>query len=405
MSIKENNIHFEDSETDILDVAITLARSKYTIILVIVCITAVGLIVSLLWPKTYKADLTFIMSKDQSINLSGGGLLSSIANISVDNSRISSDQVILIARSKAIVDQIIDDFQLQDVYEIEIQEALRKNFLSSLEIVDIREGGFGFNSIYAIQFSFIDKDPQRAFDLLMHHYTLVDSTVKLFNRQSIEVGLQMLENRIKKNEYELKNAEDSLISFQSKFGILEINEQTKALIQNIASVKAEALNIELELSYAKAVLSENTQLVSDLELKKQQLEKQYDRLLSGTNKTNESDLFKSASEIPNFYIEYIRRFRELEIQQELYKILFPQYQQQLLNFNEVNSGLILIDPPTVPTYKESPKRAYIVIAFFMFGFFFSILFVLVREWVISSANRPDNGTTKKIQVLFTELKP
>ena len=85
--------------------------------------------------------------------------------------------------------------------------------------------------------------------------------------------------------------------------------------------------------------------------------------------------------MPPLFAEYYRLFREVEIQQEIYKVLYPQYEQQKLNFNEINSGLSLIDEPTLPTYKFYPKRAFIVIAFFLLGFIVLLLRLWYEQWI------------------------
>ena len=85
--------------------------------------------------------------------------------------------------------------------------------------------------------------------------------------------------------------------------------------------------------------------------------------------------------MPPLFAEYYRLFREVEIQQEIYKVLYPQFEQQKLNFNEINSGLSLIDEPTLPTYKFYPKRAFIVIAFFLLGFIVLLLRLWYEHWV------------------------
>ena len=41
----------------------------------------------------------------------------------------------------------------------------------------------------------------------------------------------------------------------------------------------------------------------------------------------------------------------------------------------------MIDEPTIPTYKFYPKRAFIVIAFFLVGFIFVVLRLWYEYWV------------------------
>jgi hypothetical protein len=111
------------------------------------------------------------------------------------------------------------------------------------------------------------------------------------------------------------------------------------------------------------------------------VEKKYNQLINGNSSLDDPyDSFLSVKELPELFIEYLRRYREVVVQEEIYKVLYPQYEQQKLNYEEVNSGLRVIDPALVPTYKVSPKRAYIIIAAFLFGLFLSLIIVLVQEW-------------------------
>ena len=84
--------------------------------------------------------------------------------------------------------------------------------------------------------------------------------------------------------------------------------------------------------------------------------------------------------MPPLFAEYYRLFREVEIQQEIYKVLYPQYEQQKLNFNEINSGLSLIDEPTLPTYVLSKAGIYSN-RLFLLGFIVLLLRLWFEQWI------------------------
>lgn len=392
------------TDKDLLDVAILFANHKMLLLKVVFVFTILGTVLAFIWPKTYKSELTYVLNDNNSVNLSSGGLLSGLANLSVANTEISADQVLIIIRSKAIQDKVIEKFNLEDIYGTEIQEALRIKLDNNVFLEDFREGSIGLNSIIATTFSMTDESPERVFEMINYYYSLVDSTVKNLNKLNIEEGYLMLKSRLQQNEIELREAEDSLLSFQSRYGILEVEEQSKMLIQNIAAVKAEAVKLEIEIGYIKEVFSENNSRLNELELQKKEVDKKYNELL-GEDNTAESgfNIFRPMTEIPELYIEYLRRFREVEVQQEIYKVLYPQYEQQKLNYDEINSGLMLIDPPNFPTYKDSPKRAYIMIASFLFGLFFAVVIILYKEWVVE-ISKSDDETYKRYGRLIKALK-
>ncbi len=394
----------QSKKPDLLDLVIVFASYKILLLKVITIVTLVGIIIAFIWPKTYKSELTYIVNDGNSINLSSGGLLSGLANLSVANTEISADQILIVLRSKTIQDQVIKEFNLEEVYGNDVQEALRKNLDNNIQVEEFREGGIGLNSIIATKFSVKDKDPERAYNMINYYYSLIDSTIKVLNKSNVEDGYFMLESRLFQNEKDLETAEDSLLSFQSRYGILEIEEQSRVLIQNIAAVKAQSVKLEIEIGFIKEMYNENSSMLNELETQKKEVDKKYAELLgSGSEVKEEFDIFRSISDIPELYIEFLRRYREVEVQQEIYKVLYPQYEQQKLNYEEISSGLMLIDNPNFPTYKDSPKRAYIMIASFLFGLFLAIVIVLFKEWRINIEEN-DNEIFLKYQKFISLLK-
>lgn len=377
---KEKNI-------DLLDVATTLAKRKKTLIIVIFLTSLIGTIAAFVWPKSYKSEVSFIVTDGNAVNFSSGGILSGLANLSVKGSSITSDQTLVLIRNKEIQNEVIEKFNLQEVYGTNIPEALRRKLDNSIIINEKREGGLGFNTIIAISIEYTDSDPERAFDLVNYYYKLVDEKVRELNKKSVEDGFLLLKNRLVQNEQELQTAEDSLVSFQTRYGILEVEEQAKAQVKGIADLRAEIVKLEIEIGYAEEVLGENSNRASDLKVQKKEFEKKYNQLVEG-NEVSEGafESFPSIKEMPDLFIEYLRRYREVVVQEEIYKVLYPQYEQQKLNYEEVTSGLEIVDPALFPTYKAGPKRAYIMIASFMFGAVLSLLIVLIQEWKKSIKN-------------------
>ncbi|HBX65052.1 MAG TPA: hypothetical protein DEG32_02445, partial [Balneolaceae bacterium] len=150
---------------DIIDVATTLAQRKKTIAIIVLTATILGTILAFVWPKTYRSEVSFVVTDGNSINLSGGGLLNGLADIQMGGGSISAEQVLILLRGTEIQDQLIEEFNLSEVYGSDIPESLRKSFDSSIEIEDIREGGIGFNSIIALKLAYLGDEPERVYDL------------------------------------------------------------------------------------------------------------------------------------------------------------------------------------------------------------------------------------------------
>lgn len=376
---------------DLLDFATILAKRKKTILSIVIILTIVGFILAFIWPKAYKSEVSFIVTDGNAVNFSSGGILSGLANLSVNGANITADQALVLIRNKEIQDNVIEEFDLKKVFGTEVPEGVRKKLDDRITVSEKREGGLGFNQIISISISYTDEEPQRAYDILQFYYGLVDEKIEDLNRKNVEDGYLLLQNRLIQNEKELLIAEDSLVSFQTKYGILEVEEQAKAQVQAIADLRAQIVKLEVEIGYAEEILGENSSKISDLKFQKAEVEKKYNQLINGNSSLDDPyDSFLSVKELPELFIEYLRRYREVVVQEEIYKVLYPQYEQQKLNYEEVNSGLRVIDPALVPTYKDSPKRAYIIIATFLFGLFLSTIIVLLGEWKNSAKeNNPE----------------
>lgn len=366
---------------DLIDIATIFAKNKKQIISVVSVATVLGVLIAFAWPKSYESDVTFIVTDGNSINFSGSGLLSGLANFSTGGGNLSADQVLVLIRSKDIQDKVIKKFNLQELFNTDIPEALRKKLDNRIEVEEKREGGLGFNSIISTSIAYTDEDPERTFDVLNYYYEQVQLKVEDLNRKNIEGGYQLLKARLEQNEKELKTAEDSLVAFQTKYGILEVEEQAKSQIKNVAELKTQIVKLEVEIGYLQQVLGENNKQIENLKLQKDEFEKKYDEYTTGNGlEILDTELFQPIKKLPNLFIKYLRLYREVVVQEEVFKVLYPQFEQQRLNYNEVNSGLMIIEPPVLPTYKIAPKRSFIIIAFVLFGMFFAMTLVLVKEW-------------------------
>jgi capsule polysaccharide export protein KpsE/RkpR len=372
-------------KVDIIDVATTLALRKKTIALIVLTATILGTVLAFVWPETYRSEVSFVVTDGNSINLSGGGLLGGLADIQMGGGSISAEQVLVLLRSTEIQDRIINKFNLGEVYGTDIPEGQRKLFDSSVEIEDVREGGIGFNSIIALKLGYLGDDPERVFEIVKSYYSIVDSTVQRLNKKNVEDGYLLIKNRLEQNLADMEEAEDSLVAFQSRYGILEVEEQAAAQIGAIAEVRTELVKLEIQINYLQDVLGENSSRLTDLRTQKKALSRRYNNLIKGSGEGLEEsdgqfDIFQPVEKMPALFVEYLRRYREVMVQEEIYKVLYPQFEQQKLSYEEATSGLMIIDKAVMPTYKYGPKRAYIMIAAFLFGCIVAFVKVYFDKW-------------------------
>lgn len=383
---------------NLLDLLLTFVRYKSRVVWIVLSITLLALAGSLVWPKTYKSTVKFVQY-NSTPGGSLGGLLNSFVNVMAESDRVTVEQAVFILKSNTILDPTIEAFQLGEVYGKEQKDLIREELLNNLLIEEIREGGIGFSPIVAVSLSVLDREPLRAQQIASFMTQRLDSVVVKINEQNSRRLFEVYEARYQQNLNELREAEQELVAFQETYGILELETQLTAMVETLGQLKAELVSIEVQTNIAKSSLSEDAAAVQQLEIQKTELEKSYAELIRKTDErlTNPDGLFIPESgeifpplmELPQLGAEYVRRFREVTVQQRIYELIYPQYEQKKLDLQDVFSGIVVIDEAAVPEYKHSPKRAIIVIAGFLFSLiaaFFSISYSeFIRKGELSAS--------------------
>jgi|GEM_PF-454370 len=119
---------------------------------------------------------------------------------------------------------------------------------------------------------------------------------------------------------------------------------------------------------------------------------------TGSRTGMSGDLFPPMMEMPKMGLEYARLFRERTIQEKIYELIYPQYEQQKMLLDDTNSGIRLIDEANLPTYKHKPKRALIVIAGFLFSIFVAFFSITFSEFVKRGQASGDENYQKYLTI-------
>lgn len=393
-----------------IDIFIVIARYRGRFFGILTVITLISLGIALLWPKTYMSTAKYVQY-DSSVSGSLGGLISSFTNLPSGGEKVNTEQSAIILRSRTMLDTVIEEFDLAAVYEKEIQEELRLKLEENTIIEEIREAGIGFNPIVSVSISVLDRDPQRAKEMVEFYLEELDNRMVEINQRNAQRMLTAYEARYQQNLTDLESATQELVDFQKTYGILEPQTQTAALIGNAAQVKAQMTALDVEIGVAQSLLSASSGELTELLERKRQLEKTYNSLIVDPVNAIRSpdevftdatlDVFPALEDMPTLAAEYLRLFREATVQQEIYKVLLPQYEQQKMMVMESNSGLELIDQPNLPTYKEKPKRAFIVIAGFFFGLFAAFFSVSFADFIRKGKQGEQSEAYQKYQELMS----
>jgi tyrosine-protein kinase Etk/Wzc len=394
----------KQNEINILDAFIVLAKAKWVIIAIVFLITLISLFISLIWPVTYRSTSKFLPPIEQR-GLGGlGGLVGNVMQLSFGAERIKSEAILVVLRSRPIKEQMIERFNLREVYGSDVQEHLLKQLGNNTQIREIREGGFGFSSIVAVELHVIDRDPVRAYEMNRFYLAKVDSVVQVINRQNAEEGFVVIENRYLANLQDMDAAETALKDFQQEYGIFEVQEQARILIENLGELKSQSIELEIQIAVLSQSVDEANPELRQLRRAKHEVDQLYESYLrQSESERSRADVFHPLFDMPALGMQYMRLYREVVVQNKIYETIYPQYVHQKMILDDRRRSIQVIEEPNIPTYKESPKRAFIVIAGFLFGLIVSLIIVFWRH-TMERGREEDNPNYRKIRELQAALR-
>lgn len=270
--------------------------------------------------------------------------------------------------SRRNIEEVLLKFKLNDEWEFKYFQDAIKNFRT--EVLEIRKD----KTAGTLEISITDKDPQRAKDMVEFVITQLNKINIDLNVQNAKNNRTYIEERYNISRVNLKKAEDSLKTYQDIYGIApEI--QTKAVTEAEIKLEADVKTEEVKLDLLKKILNPDQSEVKMQEEKIAAMKKQYDEIKNSTDPSSSLRLKGK----PDIIVGYLRRVREVEIQNKIMLFLLPLYEQAKIEENKQMPSVLILDQPFVPEKKAKPKRINIVIFSIFIAFFSSYSFFVVKE--------------------------
>src|SRR6056297_4314863 len=241
MTEKHNNpdpYYYEDDEIDLLDLLIVLAKRKKLIIGITTLFALASIAYALLATPIYRANTTIMppTSNKQSQIISmmaQAGVPSFASGLATDALGIKTPGELFVGltTSRSIQDNLIKRFDLMTRYESENMDQARESLkgISSAN-TDPKNG--------LITIAVEDEDPAFAANLANGY---VDSLQSFLEKIAISDAAQQrlfLEDQVKETHIKLLQAENDLMKYQEKTGIIDAKSQASAVRKNVADLRA-----------------------------------------------------------------------------------------------------------------------------------------------------------------------
>lgn len=380
--IETEKIDGED-EINLLQLLVVILKWKKMILGFTLASALVVAVISLFMTPIYRAETNILPPQQSSSGMSqlmsglGGaaGFLGGSLGIKNPN-----DVYIAILKSRAVLDRIIDRFELMKLFEAESREAVRRSLSYS---VDATSGKNGLISV-AIE----NKDPELA--ALMAN-AFIDELKNLTQHLAVtEASKRRLffEEQLRIAKENLMKSEEAMQSFQEETGAIKMDAQASAVISSIAGLRAQIANREVQLKVMKTYTKAKNPDLQMAEDELQGLNEQLEKLEA--NSENKSNSSFSTGKIPKLGTDYFRKLRDLKYRETLFNLMLKQYEMARVEESRDAISIQVLDKAIVPERRIKPNRKMMVIMALIVSFFLAVFAVFLIEFLMNLSGQPKN---------------
>lgn len=336
---------------------------------------------ALLTPKWYKstasvlpAEKTDILSTLSGLSNLAKGFSASKGLAALTGASSESDRYMAILMSATVTDDVIKKFNLRKDYDLEdtYYEKVVKEWKSNFEL-EIQDEGNLTLTVY-------DKNPQKAADIANY---LIDRLNELNTKLSVtnaKANREFVEKRYLQNIMDINNLENSMRTFQEKYGVIAVPEQLEATVKSMSEIYAELYKKEIELNVFRQTYGKDHPLTITSEIEMNEVRKKIEMLNKGTD-SSQKDVkllipFKQAPELGN---EYLKIYRNLEIQYKILEFVQPLYEQAKVEEVRNTPSVIVLDKALAADRKAKPKASIFALVSFVSSILVALFFVFTFE--------------------------
>ncbi len=314
-----------EDEINLIDYWRIIWKYKWLIGGLFIATVTTTMFISLILPKTYMATATILPPKETRPTSAGLELLCSVGIGGITMKSTSTDIFVGILKSRQMQDDIIDHFNLMEVYKSDTRQSARKTVASRTKVDISREK--------MISVSFIDKSPERAAEIANFYVQNLDVLNRNLNITAAGQSRRFVERRLEETKQSLLEVEEKLEAYRVKHkttgGVSAGGHEGLGLAGLFISKK-------IELDAKKRYMTENNPEMIKLKTEIEEMEKMLERM-------------------PPVENELVRLIRELGTQENVYKLLVSQYEQAKIEEARDTPTVQVLDYAVVPEKKHGPK--------------------------------------------------
>ncbi len=367
-----------------------------------------SLIIACITPKRYESTARIMPPDNSSAGaamfaaLAGHALgefggLSSLAG-GLLGGRNTSALFVDLLRSGTISSHLIDRFQLQHAYHKRYRVDTAKYLAHHTTIVDDKRSG-------VITITVQDTDPRRARDLAQGYLDELNLLVNRTNTSSAHQERIFIERRLKKVEADLERAQLQMSEFASTHTTIDIQAQTRAMVDSAAKLQGEMIFGQSELESLQQIYGDNNIRVRAARARVAELQHELTKMSGtsapltvgdaspgkgNTSADNEDDqLYPPLRQLPRLAVPYADLYRRVRVQETVYELLTQQYEIARIQEAKDVPVVSVIDSPGIPEKKSFPPRLLLTLLLTFFVVSAAAAYIVLRhQWNLVNTADP-----------------
>ncbi len=339
----------------------------------------ISVVISLFLPNWYKASSRLLLPENGSGGLSAAllGDLSSAAKSLLGGTGGDYVRYLAILNSRTVMTAAVDSFDLITVYDEEGSKTPLEDALEDLEgnLDLVVDDEFDFLSVEVL-----DKDPQRAAAISNFFVRALDRVENDLSSRTAGNFRKYVEDRYAEAEHERAALLDSLQVFQHRYGVFDLEAQTKAYFDQLAELRINALRAEIQRDALQSQFGASNPQVRAYDDVVSAANGKYEAALAG----REQVLPVSQKDAPQMIRTYLDFTLQRTIQERILELVAPMREQARFEEQRQSEALQIVDAAVPPAEKFKPKRSIIVIASTFSAFILTVLYILLSTWWVNN---------------------
>ncbi len=363
---------------------------KVTVIFFICsCVLSYGIIFLTIEPR-FKASALIIPHENESVSITALAMgMSQKMPFSFGTKSMNSeiDMYLTILYARSTLEDVINKFKLCNDYKLDTnklgwkEEALK--ILKKRIVAEETDQG-------AFLITAIANSRSKASDMTNYLVQKLDERVIELRTNRSRQNREFLENRVMELQEQLYRSEDSLKKYQEMSGLLDVKTQLPEILTLYSTLESDLIAKRIHLAVLENLYGSTSQQVQELKITISEYEKKLDKL---RREGGEHNSILAINKIPQKYIEFLRLYRQVTINNQLLEYLVPLYEQAKIDEKRDYSTLQVIDYAIPPAKKSFPPRTLLS---FISGICVTIIMLFIYYSNASTVNESMSLTSNQI---------